>query len=73
MSSTRSPIRFPSSISGKGVVAKVAVESGPMRGQFNRAGDRLYVLHRYSPNLVVLDPLSLSVVRRVNIGAGGTR
>jgi DNA-binding beta-propeller fold protein YncE len=53
------------------VAATVATESGPMRGQFNRAGNRLYVLHRNSPYLVVLDPQSLSVVRRVHIGGGG--
>ena len=31
------------------VVATVATEAGPVRGEFNRAGNRLYVLHRVLP------------------------
>jgi DNA-binding beta-propeller fold protein YncE len=42
-----------------------------VRGEFNRGGDRLYVLHKYSPYLGVFDPTSLSFVRRVYVGSGG--
>ena len=52
------------------VAATVATESGPLRGQFNRKGDRLYVIHQWSPFLLVIDPFSLAVLRRQHIGMG---
>jgi len=52
------------------VAATIATESGPLRGQFNRKGDRLYVIHQWSPFLLVIDPFSLTVLRRQHIGMG---
>jgi len=43
-----------------------------VRGGFNRAGNRLYVLHRDSPYISVLDPATRSVSRRVYVGSGAT-
>jgi DNA-binding beta-propeller fold protein YncE len=43
-----------------------------VRGEFNRGGNRLYVLHKFSPFLSVFDPTTLSIVRRVYVGSGGT-
>jgi YVTN family beta-propeller protein len=42
----------------------------PVRGQFNRAGDKLYVIHAGYPYLFVIDPLSFSVLQRQFMGTG---
>jgi len=52
------------------VAATITTESGPLRGQFNRKGDRLYVIHKWSPNLLVIDPFSRSVIQKHYIGMG---
>ena len=46
-----------------------AVETGPVRGQFSKNGDKLYVIYEATPHLTVIDPASLQVSDRVFIGA----
>lgn len=43
------------------VAGPVRTETGPVRGQFNRKGDRIYVVYERSPHLTVVDPASLQV------------
>jgi YVTN family beta-propeller protein len=52
------------------VTASVPLESSPVRGQFNRKGDRLYVIFSNSPYLSVFNVASLAVVRRQFVGMG---
>jgi YVTN family beta-propeller protein len=47
--------------------ATVATETGPLRGAFNKKGDRLYVINEMTPHLTVIDPASLQVVDQVFI------
>ena len=54
------------------VAATVATESAPVRGQFNRRADRLYVIHDRSPYMTVLDPRQLTVVAKVRLRSGVT-
>lgn len=48
--------------------ATVPTEVGPLQGQFNRKGDKLYVIYQGSPYLTVMDPASFQVSNRVFIG-----
>ena len=41
-----------------------------MRGAISRDGDRLYVITRNSPNLLVIDPVSLTLIERILVGTG---
>jgi YVTN family beta-propeller protein len=59
-------------LSRRAVVGAVATESEPFRGQFSRSGDVLFVIHRRSPFLLVVDPASLSASRRILLGTPGT-
>jgi hypothetical protein len=56
-------------VPNRAVFTTVSTDAGPLRGRFNRKGDRLYIIFTGSPYLVSLDPFSLSVVRRIFIGA----
>ena len=47
----------------------IPVETGPVRGQFNKNGDKLYVIYEATPHLTVVDPAALRVSDRVFIGA----
>ncbi len=60
----------PAAGGNSGIVATVATDAGPLMGQFNRKGDRLYVIHEGSPYLLVFDVASLSVIKRVFFGYG---
>jgi DNA-binding beta-propeller fold protein YncE len=42
----------------------------PLRAQFNRTGDRLYVIHAAYPYLFVIDPSTFSTVQQQFIGSG---
>jgi YVTN family beta-propeller protein len=48
----------------------IPTESGPLRGAFSRLGDKLMVIHEWSPNLIVIDPVSSTIVKRVYVGLG---
>jgi DNA-binding beta-propeller fold protein YncE len=50
------------------VAATVGSSGGPIRGQLNRTGSRLYVIHQTSPYLDVLDTASFTIVQRVFVG-----
>jgi hypothetical protein len=52
------------------VVATLATEAEPLRGAFNGAGSRLYVIHAGSPNLLVFSLPDLAVVGRLHVGMG---
>jgi hypothetical protein len=56
----------------RALAATITTLPGPLRGQFNRNGNRLYVIHEYSPYLTVFDPSSPSVQRKIFVGAGMT-
>lgn len=52
----------------RSIAAVLSTDSGPTRGQFNRSGDRLYVIHEQTPYLTVIDPATLVLLNRVFIG-----
>jgi DNA-binding beta-propeller fold protein YncE len=54
------------------VAATVGSSGGPIRGQLNRAGSRLYVIHQTSPYLDVVDTAALTIVQRVYVGPGAS-
>jgi YVTN family beta-propeller protein len=57
-------------IPNRGTVTTLSTDPGPLRGQFNRRGDRLYVIHELSSFLTVINPSSLSVRRRFQVRIG---
>lgn len=57
-------------VPNRSVIRNVATEPEPLRGDFNRKGDRLTVIFARSPHLVVLDTVTMAVVRREVVGAG---
>lgn len=54
------------------VAATVGSSGGPIRGQLNRAGSRLYVIHQSSPYLDVIDTAALTIAQRVYVGPGAS-
>jgi YVTN family beta-propeller protein len=57
-------------IPNRGIVTTLSTDPGPLRGQFNRRGDRLYVIHELSNYLTVIDASSLSILRRFQVRVG---
>jgi YVTN family beta-propeller protein len=55
---------------GRAVVGAIRTEAEPLRGQFSLEGDRIYVIHRGSPNMLVVDPATLTVQDRIHVRAG---
>jgi DNA-binding beta-propeller fold protein YncE len=53
-------------------VPSVAIESEPLRGHLNKAGDRLYVVHGSGPHLSIMDPLQFETIGKVYVGTGAT-
>ena len=52
-------------IASRSVVRVIATpDPGPVRGAFNRRGDRLYVVHETSPSVTVINPATLTVMNR---------
>ena len=68
LSSTLSILDIPN----RKIVTALSTDPSPLRGQFNRRGDRLYVIHELSNYLTVIDPSSLSTLRRFQVGIGAT-
>ena len=66
LSSTISVLDIPN----RGIVTTLSTDPGPLRGQFNRRGDRLYVIHELSNYLTVIDPSSFSTLRRFQVRIG---
>jgi YVTN family beta-propeller protein len=54
------------------VAASAATEPEPLRGQLNRAGDRLYVIHGGSAFMTVYAVPELTLQNRVFVGLGAT-
>lgn len=57
-------------IPNKSLVRAIPTEPGPLRGQFNRRGDRLYVIYEGSSYLIEIDPAFYSVLRRDKVKFG---
>jgi YVTN family beta-propeller protein len=57
-------------IPNRGIVTTLSTDPGPLRGHFNRRGDRLYVIHELTNYLTVIDPSSLSTLRRFQVRIG---
>jgi YVTN family beta-propeller protein len=55
-------------LSRPGIVRTQTFEESPVRGAINTEEDRLYVITRNSPNLLVLDPRSLGVIDKIFVG-----
>jgi YVTN family beta-propeller protein len=56
-------------IATRAVVATLATEASPLRGQFSARGDRLYVIQERSPYMMVFDPQQLTTVTRARLNA----
>ena len=56
----------------RAVSLTAGTETGPLRGQLNRRGDRLYVYYLHSPFINVLDSRTLAVQKRFFAGMGVT-
>jgi YVTN family beta-propeller protein len=54
----------------RNVITTIGVDSGPVRGRFNRRGDRLYVIQETSPYVVVINPNLLTVTGRFPVRSG---
>ncbi len=54
------------------IVATISTEQGPTRADFSRDGERLYVIHDWSPYIIAIDTASLTVSERAYIGMGLT-
>ena len=57
-------------IPNRGLVTTLSTDPGPLRGQFNSRGDKLYVMHELSHYLTIIDPSSLSTVKRFQVRIG---
>ncbi len=66
LSNTVSVIDIPN----KAVITTITTDPAPLRGQFNRAGNKLYVIHEWSIYLTALDPFALSVLKRFPVRMG---
>jgi len=60
LSNTISVIDIPN----RGIISTISTDPTPLRGQLNRRGDRLYVIHEGSAYLLEIDPAFLTVLRR---------
>jgi YVTN family beta-propeller protein len=54
-------------IATRAVVATLATDASPLRGQFNARGDRLYVIQERSPYMMVFDPQQLTTITRARL------
>jgi YVTN family beta-propeller protein len=57
-------------IPNRGIIGTVSTESGPVRGQLNRKGDKLYVIHEGSPYLWEIDAAFLTLLRKDKVKFG---
>jgi YVTN family beta-propeller protein len=55
-------------IPNRALVATVATESVPLQAEFNKKGDRLYMIYDGSPYLNVLDPGTLFSIKKAYVG-----
>lgn len=54
----------------KQLLTNLTVEGFPLRGDFNRTGDKFYVIARFSPDLLIFDTAKLTRVGKIFIGQG---
>jgi YVTN family beta-propeller protein len=59
-------------LSSRSIAATRILDETPVRGAISRDGDSLYVITRYSSDLLVLNAANLSVKGRIYVGAGAT-
>ena len=57
-------------IANKALVTTISTEPSPLRGQFNRKGDRFHVISEWSSYLASIDPGTLTVLRRFQVRIG---
>jgi YVTN family beta-propeller protein len=57
-------------IAQRATVVTLSTDIGPMMGQFNRKGDKLYVILSGSPYLSVINPFTVAIDRKVFVGPG---
>jgi len=57
-------------LSSRSIAATRILDETPIRGAISRDGDSLYVITRYSSDLLVLDAVNLSVQGRIYVGTG---
>ncbi len=54
----------------RSIVTTLVTEPWPVRGQFNRQGNALYVIQKLSSYVTVINPNSLAVTKRNHVGIG---
>jgi YVTN family beta-propeller protein len=54
----------------KAIITTITTDPAPLRGQFNRTGNTLYVIQEWSAYLTAIDPFVLSVLRRFPVRIG---
>jgi len=57
-------------IPNKAIITTLTTDPAPLRGQFNRAGNKLYVIQEWSTYLTSIDPSALSVLKRFPVKMG---
>ena len=57
-------------IPNKAAITTITTDPAPLRGQFNRAGNMLYVIQEWSAYLTAIDPSALSVLKRYPVRIG---
>jgi YVTN family beta-propeller protein len=57
-------------IGSRSVSGTIPTEPAPLRGAFNKQGDKLLVIHEWSPNLIVIDPITAAITKRIYVGIG---
>jgi YVTN family beta-propeller protein len=57
-------------IANRATVVTLSTDTGPMMGQFNRKGDKLYVIFAGSPYLSVINPFTVAIDRKIFVGPG---
>jgi YVTN family beta-propeller protein len=57
-------------VARRSVVVTLSTDPAPLWGQFNAAGDRLYIICEQTPYLTVLDPRTFTVLSRAYVGLG---
>ena len=57
-------------VATRSTVVTLSTDPAPLWGQFNAAGDRLYIIFAQTPYLTVLDPRTLTVLSRAYVGLG---
>jgi DNA-binding beta-propeller fold protein YncE len=57
-------------IGARSITATLKTETSPVRGDFSKNGDKLFIYHDWSPNILVFDTRSLSLLKMIYVGTG---